>query len=51
MGQVPLIMLTRQPKVRETAWFGNMLFWLSFCIMGQPLLLLLYYHGYNHGLL
>eukprot|EP00271_Cylindrocystis_brebissonii_P019956 TRINITY_DN6383_c0_g1_i2.p1 TRINITY_DN6383_c0_g1~~TRINITY_DN6383_c0_g1_i2.p1 ORF type:complete len:336 (-),score=61.81 TRINITY_DN6383_c0_g1_i2:2021-3028(-) len=43
--QIPLVVLTnfllqkfKQPMV------GNMLFWFFFCIVGQPICLLLYYH-------
>lgn len=33
--------------------FGNVVFWLSFCIIGQPLVLIIYYHDWrkNQGLL
>jgi len=50
MAQGPLVMLTRHPRMRETPWLGNVIFWLSFCIIGQPLCMLLYWHGYVHGL-
>ncbi|KAG0587716.1 hypothetical protein KC19_2G186400 [Ceratodon purpureus] len=45
MMQVPLVYLTNLIRDR---WFnsmvGNMVFWFSFCIVGQPMCLLLYYH-------
>lgn len=25
---------------------GNVIFWVSFCIIGQPIALMLYYHDY-----
>jgi diacylglycerol O-acyltransferase-1 len=25
---------------------GNMIFWASFCVLGQPMCLILYYHDY-----
>ena len=27
---------------------GNMIFWISFCIIGQPLCMIMYYHDYVH---
>ena len=44
MGQVPLILMTRDIK---SGWLGNLIFWSSFCIVGQPMCILLYYHGYQ----
>ncbi|CAH0377376.1 unnamed protein product [Pelagomonas calceolata] len=45
MGQVPLIALTnalhgRLPSNR----LGNVLFWVVFCVVGQPMALMLYFH-------
>ncbi|TVU17085.1 hypothetical protein EJB05_33098 [Eragrostis curvula] len=43
--QIPLIILTSylKNKFRDTM-VGNMIFWFFFCIYGQPMCLLLYYH-------
>lgn len=51
MGQVPMMYLTdvlRKWVKNDTV--GNVVFWVSFCIIGQPLSLMLYYHDYviNH---
>nr|AAV31083.1 1,2-diacyl-sn-glycerol:acyl-CoA acyltransferase [Euonymus alatus] len=45
MLQVPLVLITSylQNKFRSSM-VGNMMFWFSFCIFGQPMCLLLYYH-------
>ncbi|KAI4380764.1 hypothetical protein MLD38_006916 [Melastoma candidum] len=45
MLQVPLVGLSNylQKKFSNTM-VGNMVFWLFFCILGQPMCLLLYYH-------
>ncbi|KAK3025789.1 hypothetical protein RJ639_041945 [Escallonia herrerae] len=45
MFQVPLVMVTNylQDKFRDSM-VGNMVFWCFFCILGQPMCVLLYYH-------
>ncbi|KAJ7979320.1 O-acyltransferase [Quillaja saponaria] len=45
MLQVPLVLVTSylQNKFRNSM-VGNMIFWFIFCILGQPMCLLLYYH-------
>ncbi|PQM40502.1 diacylglycerol O-acyltransferase 1A isoform X1 [Prunus yedoensis var. nudiflora] len=45
MLQVPLVLITNylQDKFRNSM-VGNMIFWFIFCILGQPMCLLLYYH-------
>ncbi|KAF9612615.1 hypothetical protein IFM89_002211 [Coptis chinensis] len=45
MLQVPLVILTNYlyDKFRN-AMVGNMIFWFIFCILGQPMSILLYYH-------
>lgn len=45
MLQVPLVIITNylQNKFRNTM-VGNMIFWFFFCIYGQPMCVLLYYH-------
>lgn len=47
MGQIPLVILTRwlYRKLRKAA-YGNVIFWTTFCMFGQPLLILLYAHHY-----
>ncbi|XP_009606357.1 diacylglycerol O-acyltransferase 1A-like [Nicotiana tomentosiformis] len=45
MFQVPLVILTNflQNKF-QSSMVGNMMFWCFFCILGQPMCVLLYYH-------
>ncbi|KAG2712857.1 hypothetical protein I3760_04G145700 [Carya illinoinensis] len=45
MFQVPLVLITNylQNKFRNSM-VGNMIFWFIFCILGQPMCVLLYYH-------
>ncbi|KAH7681981.1 Diacylglycerol O-acyltransferase protein [Dioscorea alata] len=45
MFQIPLVILTKylQKKFRSSM-VGNMIFWFFFCILGQPMCILLYYH-------
>ncbi|CAL0320284.1 unnamed protein product [Lupinus luteus] len=45
MFQVPLVLITNylQNKFRNSM-VGNMIFWFIFCIFGQPMCVLLYYH-------
>ncbi|KAK7303976.1 hypothetical protein RJT34_14928 [Clitoria ternatea] len=45
MFQVPLVWITNylQKKYRNSM-VGNMIFWFIFCILGQPMSVLLYYH-------
>ena len=48
MAQIPLVSLTAyiNRKVEGTAFsqLGNFLFWLTFCIVGQPCAVLVYYY-------
>nr|ACO55634.1 type I diacylglycerol acyltransferase [Echium pitardii] len=45
MFQVPLVLLTNVlVKKFQNSMVGNMIFWCFFCILGQPMSLLLYYH-------
>ncbi|KAL6078071.1 O-acyltransferase [Balamuthia mandrillaris] len=47
MMQIPLIWATRT-FMKGTKW-GNLVFWFSFCMLGQPLCILLYTHlAVNH---
>ncbi|KAL6767189.1 DGAT1 [Auxenochlorella protothecoides x Auxenochlorella symbiontica] len=52
MAQVPLMLITEKLKQRfESDRIGNAIFWMSFCILGQPLSIMLYYHDWRkeHG--
>ncbi|WVZ96886.1 hypothetical protein U9M48_042467, partial [Paspalum notatum var. saurae] len=45
MLQIPLIILTSYLKNKfNDTMVGNMIFWFFFCIYGQPMCILLYYH-------
>lgn len=45
--QVPLIGLTAWfAKLRPNSAAGNFFFWLCFCILGQPMVILLYYRAW-----
>lgn len=45
MLQIPLGILTRYLQNKFTnSMVGNMIFWFFFCILGQPMCVLLYYH-------
>lgn len=46
MAQLPLIYVTR--SFMKGTKLGNLLFWFSFCILGQPLCILLYSHLVYH---
>lgn len=47
MAQLPMMIVTEYLKKRtKNEVVGNMFFWLSFCIVGQPICALLYYHDY-----
>ncbi|KAG8657056.1 hypothetical protein MANES_03G036000v8 [Manihot esculenta] len=43
--EIPLVVITSylQDKLRSPM-VGNMIFWIMFCILGQPMCVLLYYH-------
>lgn len=45
--QVPLISITEsiRQRLKSDTW-GNYVFWLTFCIIGQPVSLLMYVHDY-----
>lgn len=44
MAQMPLIALTNwiARKVPSKSRFGNILFWVTFCVVGQPMCIMLY---------
>jgi hypothetical protein len=47
IGQIPLIILTRWlARGLQKPQYGNVVFWISFLIMGQPLIILLYAYDY-----
>lgn len=37
-------------RVSRDDW-GNLLFWVSFCVVGQPVCMLFYYHDYRMSVL
>ncbi|KAK9805410.1 hypothetical protein WJX73_002289 [Symbiochloris irregularis] len=47
MAQVPLVFITEFLKQKaKSDQVGNFIFWISFCIIGQPMAFLLYYHDW-----
>ncbi|EFJ04704.1 hypothetical protein SELMODRAFT_138381 [Selaginella moellendorffii] len=45
MFQVPLVLVTNVLQRKfQSSMVGNMIFWFFFCIVGQPMCVLLYYH-------
>ena len=55
LGQIPLVQVTKILEERWSLWkevqAGNITFWISFCIVGQPMAVLLYYydaHSMHH---
>nr|UXO98202.1 DGAT1-1 [Orychophragmus violaceus] len=44
MFQVPLVFITNYLQERFGSMVGNMFFWFVFCILGQPMCVILYYH-------
>ena len=51
LAQLPLVMITRDLYRRlKTPVWGNVTFWTTFCIFGQPLCVMLYGYSYikNH---
>ncbi len=58
IGQLPLMIITDILNKWETKWrarrgaeaggteMGNYVFWIMFCILGQPVCLLLYYQAW-----
>ena len=53
LGQIPLIIITKKIDKRiPGSSIGNVIFWISFCLVGQPMALLLYTIDYwesNHS--
>jgi hypothetical protein len=47
--QVPMVIVTEWLKRKiKKPFVGNVIFWISFCIIGQPLCMIMYYHDYVH---
>lgn len=43
LGQIPLVYLTKYLDRRfKGSSIGNVIFWLTFCVLGQPVAILLY---------
>jgi hypothetical protein len=52
MGQLPLVMVTKfLYRKFPGSSVGNILFWVSFCVVGQPMAILLYTIDYNYGMM
>jgi len=50
MGQIPLGELTKYwDKLRPGSSVGNVVFWITFCIVGQPMAILMYTLDYWKG--
>jgi diacylglycerol O-acyltransferase-1 len=50
IGQIPLIFLTdavQRIRGLDGRVIGNMIFWVSFCILGQPLAAMLYFFAWH----
>lgn len=43
MGQIPLVAITKYfDKLKPGSSIGNLIFWLTFCIVGQPMAIVMY---------
>jgi len=50
MLQMPLVGITKFLNQRYPgSSFGNIIFWMSFCVVGQPMAILLYTIDYQYG--
>lgn len=50
MMQVPLVGITKYLSRRNPgSSIGNIIFWISFCVVGQPMAVLLYTVDYQYG--
>jgi diacylglycerol O-acyltransferase 1 len=50
MGQIPLVAITKWLyRKYPGSSIGNMIFWLSFCVVGQPMAILFYTVDYNYN--
>ena len=44
MAQAPLVYFTRRiDRIIDNAFLGNVFFWCTFCVVGQPMGIILYY--------
>eukprot|EP00550_Attheya_septentrionalis_P004971 CAMPEP_0198297096 /NCGR_PEP_ID=MMETSP1449-20131203/35392_1 /TAXON_ID=420275 /ORGANISM="Attheya septentrionalis, Strain CCMP2084" /LENGTH=750 /DNA_ID=CAMNT_0043997925 /DNA_START=249 /DNA_END=2501 /DNA_ORIENTATION=- len=51
MAQIPLVTITKSMERRWPGGIaGNIIFWISFCIVGQPMAILLYTVDYRFGM-
>eukprot|EP01025_Chloroclados_australasicus_P052422 TRINITY_DN6110_c0_g2_i2.p1 TRINITY_DN6110_c0_g2~~TRINITY_DN6110_c0_g2_i2.p1 ORF type:complete len:673 (-),score=48.10 TRINITY_DN6110_c0_g2_i2:283-2301(-) len=47
LAQVPLVFISEWMKKKfKSDQMGNIMFWVLFCVVGQPMILLLYYHDW-----
>jgi len=50
MMQIPLVAITKWLNRKYPgSSIGNMIFWMSFCVVGQPMAILLYTVDYQYG--
>lgn len=50
MGQIPLVVVTKYLyRKYPGSSIGNILFWVSFCVVGQPMAILLYTIDFTYG--
>jgi hypothetical protein len=50
MGQIPLVVVTKYLyRKYPGSSIGNILFWVSFCVVGQPMAILLYTIDFKYG--
>ncbi|KAI4838869.1 diacylglycerol O-acyltransferase [Plasmodium brasilianum] len=47
IAQVPLMQLTNYSFFKKHKTIGNSIFWVVFCVMGQPLILFIYYYSWS----
>jgi diacylglycerol O-acyltransferase 1 len=45
LAQAPMIFITKYvDRILDNSFFGNAMFWFSFCIIGQPMGVIMYYY-------
>ena len=49
MMQLPLVFISKYLSRKFPGSVGNVIFWLSFCVVGQPMAILLYTVDYKYG--
>jgi hypothetical protein len=48
LAQAPLVMITKQlDRMFDNPFIGNAFFWISFCMIGQPMGMVLYYYDFS----